>query len=78
LLKTILSSSKTAEIFFYLLDTIKLTFESNEGLITIEKLSPESLNCLMKGKLPSSSKIRTSDCITLSVCAVSLQNLAKK
>jgi len=63
---------------FYLLDTLKLTYESTEGLITIEKLSQDSLNCLMRGKLPSLEKIHTSDCITLSVCAVSLQNSANK
>jgi len=32
----------------------------------------------MKGKLPPSSEIRTSDCITLSVCTVNLQNLANQ
>ncbi|PAJ74769.1 hypothetical protein CJF42_08800 [Pseudoalteromonas sp. NBT06-2] len=63
---------------FYLLDTLKLTYESTEGLVTIEKLSKESLNDLMGGQLPLLEKIQTSQCITLSVCAVSLQNLANK
>ena len=61
---------------YYLLDTIKLTYESEEGLITIEKLSQQSFDSLMKGELPLSNQVQISDCMTLSVCAVSQQHLA--
>jgi len=59
---------------YYLLDTLKLTYESSQGLITIEQLPPESLRDLMKGKFPLLQQLESSECITLSVCAVSLQN----
>ena len=63
---------------YYLLDTLKLTYESTQGLITIEKLPQESLRNLMKGKLPLLDKLEIAECITLSVCAVSLQNFESK
>ena len=63
---------------YYLLDTLKLTYESTQGLITIEKLPQESIRNLMKGKLPLLEQLEIAECITLSVCAVSLQNLESK
>ena len=63
---------------YYLLDTLKLTYESTQGLITIEKFPQESLRHLIKGKLPLLDQLEIAECITLSVCAVSLQHLKSK
>ncbi len=63
---------------YYLLDTFKLTYESTQGLITIEKLPPESLRDLIKGHFALLETLEISECITLSVCAVGLQHFENK
>ena len=57
---------------FYLLGTLKLTYPTNLGVITIEDLSQDSLTALSNGKLslPEISTNLPSQCITLSVCGM--------
>ncbi|WP_087017436.1 hypothetical protein [Thaumasiovibrio subtropicus] len=65
---------------YYLLDTLKLCYQSKAGLVTYERISPASLMALceelLDGKLTQPQEMhQLSSLFTLSVCGVSWEEL---
>lgn len=71
---------------FYLLDTLKLTYKSDVGLVTLEQLSLESIQQVIENLLETEDSLRISPlincsnqaCINVSVCGVTWQELEGK